>query len=410
MLEFLICSMVTILPDYLFRRYAQGKRWGHELNIFSIWHELRWGLTLCAILTILLLTLIFYYHPSTTNVASFFRTVTIIPESSGRVAEVNVRNNQEVEAGDTLFRLDDSSQRSAVETAERRVAELDAALVVAESELAAAVGMVGQAESSLKQAEDELARTQELAERNPDVVAQRELDRLTNLVATREGGVEAAVANREAVEAKIATQLPAQKASAEAQLEEARVNLAKTVVHAGVTGRVEQFDLQVGDIVSPLLRPAGILVPVTSGRDRFQAGFGQISAQVLKPGMIGEITCFSKPFTIIPVVITQTQDVIAAGQFRPTDQLRDIQDAARPGTITVVMEPLFEGTADAVPPGSKCIANAYTSFHDRLDDPDIGLGTYIFYHVVDTVGVAHAAILRIQALMLPIQTLVLSGH
>jgi hypothetical protein len=41
MLEFLACSLVTILPDFLFRRYAQGKRIGHEIDIFSVWYELR---------------------------------------------------------------------------------------------------------------------------------------------------------------------------------------------------------------------------------------------------------------------------------------------------------------------------------------------------------------------------------
>jgi hypothetical protein len=43
MLEILLCSMVTILPDYLFRRDAQGKRFGHEITLYSIWFELRWG-------------------------------------------------------------------------------------------------------------------------------------------------------------------------------------------------------------------------------------------------------------------------------------------------------------------------------------------------------------------------------
>ena len=30
MLEFLLCSSVTILPDFLYRRYVQGKRVGRE--------------------------------------------------------------------------------------------------------------------------------------------------------------------------------------------------------------------------------------------------------------------------------------------------------------------------------------------------------------------------------------------
>ena len=52
MLEFLLCSMLTILPDFLFRRFVQGKRIGHEITLFTMWFELRWGITLCLILTV----------------------------------------------------------------------------------------------------------------------------------------------------------------------------------------------------------------------------------------------------------------------------------------------------------------------------------------------------------------------
>ena len=75
MLELLLCSMLTILPDYLFRRYVQGKRFGKEITIYSVWYELRRGITACIILTISLITLIFYFHPSTKNVTAAFRTV-----------------------------------------------------------------------------------------------------------------------------------------------------------------------------------------------------------------------------------------------------------------------------------------------------------------------------------------------
>jgi len=33
------------LPEYLYRRYRQGKRLGKEITFFSIWYELRWGIT-----------------------------------------------------------------------------------------------------------------------------------------------------------------------------------------------------------------------------------------------------------------------------------------------------------------------------------------------------------------------------
>ena len=73
MLELMLCSMFTILPDYLFRRYVQGRRFGKEITFYSVWFELRWGITGCVILTVALITTVFYNHPSTTSVTLFFR-------------------------------------------------------------------------------------------------------------------------------------------------------------------------------------------------------------------------------------------------------------------------------------------------------------------------------------------------
>ncbi len=142
------------------------------------------------------------------------------------------------------------------------------------------------------------------------------------------------------------------------------MELEKTVIRAGVSGRVEQFALRVGDIVNPIMRPAGILIPDEAGRRALQAGFGQIEAQIMKVGMTAEVTCVSKPFTIIPMVVTDVQDYIAAGQFRGGEQLVDAQQVTQPGTLLVFLEPLYKGGLDGVTPGSSCIANAYSSNHD----------------------------------------------
>ncbi len=50
MLELLLCSMITIFPDYLYRRYVQGKRLGREIAFYSVWFELRWGIIACLML------------------------------------------------------------------------------------------------------------------------------------------------------------------------------------------------------------------------------------------------------------------------------------------------------------------------------------------------------------------------
>src|SRR6059058_4563699 len=142
MLELMICSLVTILPDYLYRRYRQGKRFGKEITFFSVWYELRWGITSCLMLTIALITMIFYYHPSTMSAALYYRTVPILPEGAGRVAEVNVGISEPVKKGDVLFRLDSSKQQAAVETAKRRVAEVDASFISARSDVVKAEAQV----------------------------------------------------------------------------------------------------------------------------------------------------------------------------------------------------------------------------------------------------------------------------
>ncbi len=281
-------------------------------------------------------------------------------------------------------------------------------MTVAKSQLAEAEGRIVQARGALKQADDEYQTRAELMRRNPSAISQREVDRAQVAVDTAQGAVDAAVAGKAAVQSQIDFALPAQKASAEAAHREAEVARDKALVVAGTDGIVQQFALRPGDVVNPMLRPAGILIPdrrVTG----LIAGFNQIEAQVMKVGMIGEVACSSVPFSVIPVVVTQIQDVIASGQVRPTDQLVDAQQFAQPGTITAYMEPLYEGQFDSLPQGASCIANAYTSNHDALQDPSIGAFHAFVLHAIDATGLVHAALLRLQALILPVRTLVLSG-
>ncbi|WP_375410773.1 HlyD family secretion protein [uncultured Methylobacterium sp.] len=411
MLELLLCSILTILPDYLFRRYAQGKRLGREITFYSVWFELRWGIVACVMLTVGLITVIFYYHPSTNYATLYYRTVPIVSEANGRVAEVYVSGvSKEVKQGEPIFRLDSSTQDAAAEAARRKIAEVEAAMVAARTEIMAAEGKAQEARSAQQQAMDELETKQELNRRGAGIVAFREIERLQNVVTGRQGAVAAASAAKQAAEAQVTSLLPAQKASAEAALRQAEVEIAKTTIRAGVSGRVEQFTLRVGDIVNPIMRSAGVLIPEGAGRKAITAGFGQIEAQVMKAGMVAEVTCISKPWTVIPMVVTSVQDFIAAGQFRGGEQLVDAQQVVRPGTILVFLEPIYQGGLDGVTPGSSCIANAYTSNHDLIASGTLGTTKKVLLHAVDAVGIVHAMILRIQALILPIQTLVLSGH
>jgi multidrug resistance efflux pump len=410
MLELLLCSSLTILPDYLYRRYRQGKRFGREITFFSVWFELRFGIVTCLMLTVALITVIFYYHPSTTTATLFYRTVSIIPETTGRVAEVHVGFSAPVKKGEVIFRLDNSKQEAALETVRRKIAEVDAAMLAAQADVLKAEGQIQQAKGDYQQASDELDTKRELQKRNPGIVPQRDIEKLEVLQAGRQGALDSATASKQSATIRVTALLPAEKASAEAALAEAQVDLDKTFIRAGVDGRVEQFTLRVGDIVSPIMRSAGILIPDGAGRQTLSAGFGQIEAQVMKVGMVAEAACISTPWRITPMVVTSVQDYIAAGQFRGGEQLVEAQQVVAPGTILTFLEPIYKGGLDGVTPGSSCIVNAYTSNHELIASKETGAFKGFALHAVDAVGLVHAMLLRIQALLLPVKTLVLSGH
>ncbi|MFT3974327.1 MAG: hypothetical protein QM699_13015 [Amaricoccus sp.] len=69
----------------------------------------------------------------------------------------------------------------------------------------------------------------------------------------------------------------------------------------------------------------------------------------------------------------------------------------------------FVAVLGLLPQGSSCVATACTSNHDALQDPAIGGFHAFVLHAIDA-GLVHAALLRLQALILPVRTLVLSGH
>ena len=412
MLELILCLTLTLLPDYLIRRYLQGKRLGHEITLFSVWYELRWGITLCLILTVLLIMTVLYNHPSSKNVNALFRTISIFAETGGRVEQVYVGYNEHVKKGQPLFKLDSKRQEAALETVRAKIAEVEAAMVGAKADVLTSQGKLDEAKGNYQQAVDEFETKKKLYERNPDVVAKRELEKLQTLVATRQGAVDAADASKQSAETRLSKALPAQKVSAEADLAAAKVELEKMTIRAGVDGRVDQFLLRPGDVVqpAPVTRAAGILIPDGAGEDRLLAGFNQIEAQVIKVGMIAEATCVTKPLTIIPLVVSRVQDVIAAGQILQTNQLTELEKLGPPGTVLVVLEPLYEGVLDTVPPGSNCIANLYSDHHEQIASKDTGMLERIGLHFVDAVALVHALILRLQAVVLPLKALIFEGH
>src|SRR5260370_31536802 len=102
----------------------------------------------------------------------------------------------------------------------------------------------------------------------------------------------------------------------------------------------------------------------------------------MKEGMVAEATCVSRPWVIIPMVVTAVQDYIAAGQFRGGEQLIEAQNIARPGTILVFLEPLYNGGLERVTARRSCIVNAYTSNHEEIVSKETSTRPDIVLHVI----------------------------
>ena len=145
-----------------------------------------------------------------------------------------------MKAGDKIFTLDDSAQQAAVESGRTRVAEVEAEFDLATAELAVAQGGVDQAQGALDQAVDEFNVRKKLLDEGSAAVSTRDVEKLQNTVDSREGALEAAKAQLQAVQTKLDVALPARLESAHAALHEAEVALSKTVVYAGVDGVVQQ--------------------------------------------------------------------------------------------------------------------------------------------------------------------------
>src|SRR6185295_12431758 len=100
-----------------------------------------------------------------------------------------------------------------------------AELVAAKTDVAAAEGKIVEAKSAYQQAVDELETKEEIYRRNPGAVATRDIDKLRVTVQGRQGSIDAAAAAKAQAEARLSFLLPAEKASAEAELAQAEVDL-----------------------------------------------------------------------------------------------------------------------------------------------------------------------------------------
>ncbi|MBB4571099.1 HlyD family secretion protein [Rhizobium leucaenae] len=185
---------------------------------------------------------------------------TVAPKISGYIAAVLVHDNQTVEAGQVLARIDDRDFRAAlvqvdaeVKAAEAAVRNLDAQIALQHSLIEQAKATVAATQASLTFASADADRYAALAKSGTGTAQEAQASRAKadQLVAGLQRD-EASVAAAQAKINVLATERDnavAQKDRAEAAAEQARLNLSYATITAPVDGKVGARTLRIGEYV-----------------------------------------------------------------------------------------------------------------------------------------------------------------
>jgi membrane fusion protein (multidrug efflux system) len=196
-------------------------------------------------------------YESTDDAFVAARSFSVAPKVSGYVTEIPVTDNQHVNAGDLLARIDDRDYVIAVDQAKAQVSVAEANIDNVQAQIASqhqqvdqARAQVDQAEAQLQFAKQEEARAKDLVDKGAGTV-QREQQTRSDLQSQQANDVRAKAAlvaaelGVKTLEAQLES-ARAQLQQAQAQLDQANLNLQYTRVTAAQAGRVVKLSGAVG--------------------------------------------------------------------------------------------------------------------------------------------------------------------
>ena len=196
-------------------------------------------------------------RPSTYDAYIQAYIVNMAPEVSGRIVELNVRDNQQVKEGQVLFQIDPKPYQLRVDQARAAVQELEAQLAVTTSEVASQTSGAEAAASEIRTAEAQLAlatstldRLQPLLKRG--FVMAEQVDQARTAKETAQIAFERA--RQLAAQARLgitsAKPTEAKLDGARAALALAERDLNKTVVRSPCNGRITALQVAAGEFAN----------------------------------------------------------------------------------------------------------------------------------------------------------------
>jgi membrane fusion protein (multidrug efflux system) len=190
------------------------------------------------------------------------RQFAIAPEVSGYITAVPVTDNEHVNAGDVIARIDDRTYRAALAQANAQAAaaranisNIDAQIDVQQAQISADQAQVDRAQAALVFAQQQASRYEYLAHTIAGTV--QNAQQYTSQLHQQQAALDSAQATLKLVQRQVES-LKAQRdgavaslAQAKAQRDQARLNLSYTTVTADQPGRVVQLSAAVGQFAQP---------------------------------------------------------------------------------------------------------------------------------------------------------------
>lgn len=196
--------------------------------------------------------------PGTDDAYVYADTINVVPEVSGRIVELPVRDNQFVHKGDLLYKIDSRPFQNTLDASTARLATLNEQIkltqrsVNAQQYNADAVSAeVASARAQYQQATDTYNRKLALVAKN--YVSKEELDQARTVKNSAEANYNAARLQAQQANAAISgvDALVAQREEVKAQIAGAQLNLEYSEVHAPFDGRVTSLKTTLGQYASP---------------------------------------------------------------------------------------------------------------------------------------------------------------
>jgi membrane fusion protein, multidrug efflux system len=272
--------------------------------------RLRWPLMSLAAIAVLGGGAYFYItsgrYQSTDDAYAQAATVSISANVAGRVSEIEVRDNEIVQRGATLFKLDDAPFRIAVNDAAAHLADTRLQIESLKS-------TYRQRQVELRAARDTQAYAQQQCDRQTRLLASgiasqaqfdqaaHALDAARQQVANVQQQIGVALANLGG-DPNIAPERHPLVAQAQAALDRAQLNLSYTVISAptdGVVAKVEQ--LQVGDTIAA---SAPVFALVSTRDVWIEANFKEVQLARMRPGQSATVEIDRYPGRRFPAEVT----------------------------------------------------------------------------------------------------------